>query len=160
MAINREINPFLNNLSVPYIEVIKTVKFINGELTKDSYELEAEQYVRLYSKKSNREFIFNELSIYARDMVLSIMYMINYDYQYIILNYDKFNKLHGGSYSRRRYDDTVRELHKKAVIDLKDKTHNQYWYNPALFAGGNRITMYPECMVKVSTRLMDGTASS
>ena len=161
MQIERAFNPFLSNLIVPYIQVIKNLKVENGiTVSDDSYEIEAAEYVRLYTANGNRDELFNNLSIYARDMLLAIQYMLNRDYQYVVLTYDKMKQLYAVSdprYGLRRYDTTVKELYKYGVIDFKDRSKNQFWYNPKYFAAGSRLSMYPQCKVLISTRYHNTT---
>jgi len=151
MAEKRSINPFINTLYVPYKEIITSAK--DGAI-ESSYKIEAESYSRIYTSKARRDYIFNSLSMYARDMLMAMLYVTNYDYQYVILTYDKFKELYAATdpnYGKRRYEDTIRELHKFSIIDCKDKERNQYWFNPVYFISGNRLNMFPECAVRVST---------
>jgi hypothetical protein len=91
--------------------------------------------------------------MYARDMYLSILYRVNTDYKYIILSHEIMCTLYKDTkYGKRRYDDTVKELVVNSIIDIKDKSKNQYWYNPVYFSPNNRINLFEECAFKVSTR--------
>lgn len=148
--VSKPINPFINTTIVPFIEVIKSMSGYGANMEVDKYEIEADTYARVYTCKANRDFIYNHLSIYARDMLMAIIYSTNTDYEYVILTYEKILELHG-TYSKRRFDDTVKELVKYNIIDCKDKSKGKYWINPIFFAAGNRLTMYPACKVKVRT---------
>lgn len=153
MAINRTINPFINDLHIPYIEVIKKGSKL-GTLNEviDSYEFEQIRHAKLFVSPETRNFIFSNLSMYARDMFLMLQYIINQNYTYVILTYEKIKQVYNDEkYGKRRYDETIRELHKFAIIDLKSKEENSYWYNPIYFSSGDRLKMYPECKVKIQT---------
>lgn len=153
MADKRTINPFTIGLVIPYTEII--TKY-NDSKTEDSYKIEAESYTRVYTSKTRRLYLFSKLSMYARDMVLAMFYVTNYEYEYVILSYDKFKNLYSVSdphYGKRRYEDTIRELHRYSIIDCKDKEKGQYWYNPAYFVTGNRLNMFPECAIRVNLEL-------
>lgn len=153
MAINKIINPFIGNLTIPYIEYVKSVKSIDGEYVKDSFDVEADPYTRVYNSKRRRDFIFNNLSVWSRDMLLAIQYIGIKDEQYLVLNYDKLKeKVYGERmYNKRRYDSTIREMISFYVIDYKDKDKNQFWYNADLICFGNRLRVFPESILKVDT---------
>lgn len=143
-------NPFINSLQVPYIEVIKKIEA--GAIT-DSYKIEAADYTRLYKAASLRDYIFTNLSMYARDMYLSILYRVNTNYKYIVLSYEIMCELYANTkYGKRRYDDTIKELVIHSIIDIKDKSKNQYWYNPIYFSPNSRIILFEESAFKISTR--------
>ena len=152
MAIEKTINPFINGLHVPYIEVVKRASGHNGDYTIDSYEIEAQRYTRVYASKAIREFLYQKLSMWARDMFTAIQYFGNSEERYIIITYEKIKTLYGGTYSLRRYNDTIKELISMSMIDYKDKERDQFWYNPFYFSPGNRLSLFEECKVKVSTR--------
>lgn len=147
---DKPINPFINKLVIDYTEVIKSTSGHGITKVVDSYNIEHDESVRIYTCKANREHLFKELTMYGRDMLLAIYYFVNRDYDYVILNYAKVLELYG-SYGKRRYDDTIRELVRLLIIDYKDKSKDQYWYNPVFFSSGNRLKMYPQCGNKVKT---------
>lgn len=144
------INPFINNLRVPYIEVIKSIKGTGDNTVVDSYKVEAEDYTRVYTSKSRREFIFS-LSMYARDLFIALHYFTHSEYKYVIITYEKVLELYSGKYGKRRYDDTIRELIKYSVIDIKDKEKGEYWYNPTYYSPTNRTKLFEECIYKIRT---------
>jgi hypothetical protein len=143
MQINKEINPFITTLVIPYKE------FNNGysEATDEPlapYEVEAERHTRIYNDRAKRLFMY-KLSIYARDMFMAMQYFMHSSNHYVVISYDKMHELLGDDmYGKRRYEDTVRELIKHSVIDYKDKPANQYWYNPAYFSPGSRLRLFPD----------------
>lgn len=151
----KAVNPFINSLIVPYIQYVTEIKSftpIAGE--RYGYELETSEYVRVYTHKEIREFVFRKLSMYARDMLSACQYFVNPKYEYVIINYDKMQELYGPDYKlvRRRFDDTIRELIKMSILDVKDKAKSQYWYNPGYFCAGNRLKMYDQCKYKVMVK--------
>jgi hypothetical protein len=149
MAINKAINPFISALRVPYVEYIKKV---NSDNTVDAFQVETESYTRVYNSKRRREFIFNNLSVWARDMLLAIQYMGIRDQRYLVISYDKLANIYGVKmYNKRRYDSTIRELISYNVIDYKSKEDNQFWYNADILCFSNRLNIYPECSYKIST---------
>ena len=148
-------NPFLNSLIVPYIEVIKSIKYVEGQPIKDSYEIESTKHIRVYTSPRTRDLLFNDLSMYARDMFLAIQYTLNEDYYYIIMSYEKMQEVYKVSepkYGKRRYEATIRELHKYGIIDCKDRVRNQWWYNPVYLAPKSRLIMFPEYKFKIGIR--------
>lgn len=152
--ITKSINPFLSTLRVPYIEYVTDRDFIgeNKEVQYYGYEVESEKHFRVYSSVIIKEFLFKKLTIYARDLLSAIQHFTNTDYLHVIISFEKVKELYGNQkVSRRRYDDTIRELVRNAVIDYKDKAHNQYWYNPAYFAPGSRLSLFEQCKFKVKT---------
>jgi len=150
-AIEKKINPFTSGLYVQYVEMVRSVKAD----TVDSYEVEQARYSRLYISREIREFIFDNLTMYARDMILMMQYAVNPNYQYVILNYEKICKVYGKEkYGRRRYDDTIRELQRYSILDLRDKADNSYWYNPNLFSPSSRLTLFPDCKVRVGIKMV------
>lgn len=150
MQLTKPINPFVNSLHIPYIEYITNTEFKHSQLTTYGFEVEAEDHMRLYVGKSRREFIFGVLSDKARELFMLMLYCTNAEYQYTLLPYEKaldaFKK-----YSRRRFDDGIRELIKYSVIDIRSREDCSYWYNPAYFAADNRLSLYPECKVKIKS---------
>jgi len=150
MQLNKLINPFINNLRVPYIEIIKKIPDTYGG-EPEAYKVEAESYFRVYSSKHIRVFLYKELNMWARDMFTAIQYFTNSDYKYVIISYEKIVELYGEDYGKRRYDDTIRELIRFSIIDIKDRAENEYWYNPAYFSPTTRITLFEECLYKVKT---------
>lgn len=145
MAINKIINPFIGNLIVPYTKYVKSIKSIEGEYVEESFNVEADPYTRVYNSRRRREFIFTNLSVWARDMLLAIQYIGMRDEQYLIMSYEKLKeKVYGESmYNKRRYDSTVRELISLYVIDYKDKEKNQFWYNGDLLCYNSRLKVFP-----------------
>jgi hypothetical protein len=150
---NKHINPFINNLVVPYIEYVTKIDIHDEtmEQKKFGFEVESQQHFRVYTNKTMREFLFRKLTIYARDLLSAIQHFTHPDYKYVILNQQKVEELYGHTISRRRYEDTVRELIRFAIIDCKDKSKDQYWYNPHYFSPNNRLTLFEECKLKVKT---------
>lgn len=147
----KEINPFISNLRVKYMEVVKSIKGDGINAIVDSYLFETDTNARLFICADNREYIFDNLSIYARDFMMSMIYSLNRDYQYVIFPYEKIVELNKGKFSRRRYDDTMKELVKFGIIDLMDRGKGAYWFNPVFFVCGKRLDIYPECGIKVGT---------
>lgn len=151
------INPFIRTLRVPYIQYVTDIKhFVATGEEKYGFEVEQEAHVRLYTNKQHRQFVFG-LSMYARDMILAVQYFLNYEYEYVILTYTKMQELYGPDYKlvRRRYDDTLRELIKMAILDVKDRSKGEYWYNPEYFCPGNRLKMFEQCSIKVKTEVIE-----
>jgi hypothetical protein len=150
--IGKSRNPFINSLHVPYTEVIKTFKIIDGKEQIDNFEYENEPHHKVYNSKSKREFIYSTLSMYARDMLTAIQYFTTPNKQYVILSYEKMQELlQSNMYGKRRYEDTVRELIRENIIDYKDKENNQFWYNPIYYSPSNRLKLFEECKVKTQT---------
>ena len=148
--LEKAINPFTAGLTVKYTEVIKTASGYGIDANKEVYNIELEPAIRVYNCVSNRKYIFQTLSVYARDLLLAMYYFVNHETPYVILTHEKVLELYG-TYSKRRYEDTVRELIKNVIIDCKDRSRNQYWYNPVFFSSGSRLKMYPECGLKMNT---------
>lgn len=151
MQINKDRNPFVNGLVVPYKEFITKYKPTDTGTHSFGYKVETDRHFRVYTSKARREFLFRELSIYARDMLSAMQHFCNPDYKYILFTYEKMQDLCTTPLSKRRFNDTVRELVRNAIIDYKDKPNGEFWYNPTFFAPGNRIEMYPECAIKVDS---------
>jgi len=148
--LNKPINPFVNPLHVPYIEYITNTEFKHSELLTYGFEVEAETYMRLYVSKKRREFIFGTLSPKAREIFTLLLYVTNPEYQYTLLPFDKVQESFNG-YSRRRYEDAIRELIKYSVIDIRSREDSSFWYNPIYFASDNRLNMFPQCKVKIKS---------
>jgi len=149
-----DINPFVNGLTVRYIEyTVDYGKFNPLADERYGYEVEQDFSCKLYVSKEIRDFIYSRLDIYARDMYLAVQYFCNPNYPYVILTKDKVDKLLGSSMSKRRFDDTLRILIKNAILDPKDRKTGAYWYNPNFFCAGNRLEMYEECKLKVATKM-------
>lgn len=144
-------NTFINATVVRYAEVVTSVTGYGTDTTKQSYEFELDSHIRLYNCRENRDFLFSNLTMYARDLMMAIYHMVNHEYQYVVITYDKIVQLYGGKYSKRRYDDTIKELVRHNILDCKERAKGQFWYNPVFFAAGNRLKMYPECKMKVQT---------
>ena len=165
MQLDKDINPFINSLRVPYIEFVTDRKFneVKSDIESYGYEVEADKHCRVYSSVPIKVFLFQTLTMYARDLLLAIQHFTNTDYLYVIVSFDKIKELFGSQkVSKRRYEDTMRELIRNSVIDYKDKSHNQYWYNPMYFAPGSRLTLFKECKIKIKTekvgqKLLKGT---
>ena len=156
MAVEKAINPFINDLRIPYIEYVTDMKMDDkGEMITYGYNVETDESTRLYTSKRNREFLFRNLSARARDYFTAIQYFTNKEYKYVIVTYEKMCELYGTKLSPRGYDDTIKELMKFAILDCKDKSKGEYWYNPIYFCPGNRLIMYEECAVKIMTKKVD-----
>lgn len=152
---DKHINPFIHNLSIPTIEYVRSFKSVEGQLVKDSFEVDARNHARLYTSRVARELIFKALSIYARDMILAMLYFTNKDYKYVILTYEKMLDLYNNGtyekYNRRRFDVTIRELISYHILDYKCKTRGEFWFNPIYYSPSNAIKLFPECVLKVRT---------
>lgn len=152
MQLNKTINPFVNGLTVPYKEFVTKLAPAEAGVQAFGFKVETTQHFRVYTSKARREFLFRELSVHARDLLSALQHFCNPDYKYVILTLKKMQDLCNVPLSKRRFDDTIRELVRKSIIDYKDKTAGEFWYNPAYFAAGNRLEMFPECAVKVSSQ--------
>ena len=151
--INIEINPFIPSLEIPVIEVI--TEFTNNEVTA-SYKYEAEKHSRLYISVAKRDLIYSTLSMYARDLLLLIMYITNFEYDYTVLTFEKVSENINKKdikYGKRRFEETVRELIRFAILSCKDKDKGYYWYNPNYFCSGNRINMFPNNIKVILTKV-------
>ena len=152
MRVSRRPNPFLDDLKIEYVE-INIIDNDNELLSK--YEMERDKFNRLYTSVDNRNFIFGELSMYAIHMFLFMQYIINHDYPYIIINYEKVETYcKREKIGRRRFDDTIRELINKDVIQIRDRKDDSFWFNPKYFSSGNRLKMYPDNKIKTSTKMV------
>lgn len=141
---NKDRSPFLDNLVIPYKQFDHGIDQTTQEPIRP-YEVEAERYSRIYNDRAKRLYLF-KLSIYARDIFMSLQYFTYNDNHYLILSYEKMEELLGIDlmYSRRKFEDSIRELIKHSIIDYKDKKANQYWYNPAYYSPGNRLRVFPD----------------
>jgi hypothetical protein len=149
----KSVNPFINKLVVPYIQYITDIhKVTLLSDDKYGYEVESEHFTRVYVSKEKRQFIFTQLSMYARDMLMAMQYFTHPSHETVILTHEKMQDLYGTAYSKRRFDDTIRELVKMAIIDYKDRKKGEFWYDPQFFASGNRLAMFEQCKVKVATK--------
>jgi hypothetical protein len=145
-------NPFVNKLVVPYVEYITNPLKFTETNEKYGYEVESQTHVRMYTSKANREFIYS-LSIYARDMFLAMQYFTQPGKDSVYISYEKMQALCPTvKLSRRRFEDTIRELVKAAVIDYKDRKHDEYWYDPQYFYSGNRLDAFEQAKIKVATK--------
>lgn len=151
--LNKHINPFVNNLKVPYKEVIKRIAITEGQVITDSYDLEITEKFSVYRYKSIRELLYRELSMYARDLFTAIQYFTLADNRHVVVTYDKMVELYGptNKYGRRRFDETIKELVTMSIIDCKDREKGEYWFNPMYFSPSNRLSLYPECKIKIGT---------
>ena len=159
MQLDKKRNPFTNDLQVPYIEmVLKLSEFKSGNEQKTLYKVEQTPRFEVYTSVKMREYLFQNLSMYARDLLTAIQHSTNNKYPYVILSYEKMQTLYGKSiFGKRRYEDTVRELIKESIIEYKDKKKGQFWFNPIYFSPSNRLKLYPECAVKVGTKHVNET---
>lgn len=150
--IDKPNNPYINTIPVPYTEYINHITIVdNVPRIGNTYNIEDIKYIRMYKTKELREMLYKQLSMYARDMFMAIQYFTNDSYTYVILSYEKMNELYGTNMSRRRYDDTVKELIRFNIIDCKDKRKHEYWYNFRYFSPNNRVSLFPEASVKIRT---------
>jgi hypothetical protein len=146
-------NPFTAPLVVKYIKNVTDIIPIKGKNSKILYgfETEAEDYTRMYTAKKYRDVIL-KMTIYARDMFLTIQYFTNDSYEYVILSLDKIKELrHPEKVSKRKYEDTIRELIRHDVISIRNKKDNSFWYNPRFYCAGNRLTMFEDRKLKLKT---------
>lgn len=144
-------NPFLTNtFIVPYRKIV--TKILAGQV-ENAFDVETTKFIRVYTSKEMREFLFQELSMYGRDMLTAVQHFTHSDNQYVVLTYEKMCELYGPKYKlvKRRYEDTLRELVGMSIIDCKDRKANQYWYNPDYFCQMSRIRMHPTHAVMVDT---------
>jgi len=157
--VEKSTNPyvFITNLRVPVIQVIKDVKKDEdtGEYLIDEYFFEAADYNRIYTSPTLRNSVFS-LSEKARDLYLMMLYMMNADYEYIIMSYKKVNELYRSTGAKkdlnlRVFKETMKELVAHTILDLKDKAKEQYWINPNYFFQGDRSKKWPDNMVIVQT---------
>ena len=157
--IEKNTNPyvFITNLRIPVVQVIKDVQKdeTTGEYLVDEYFFEAASYNRIYTSPALRASIF-ALSDKARDLYLMMLYMLNADYEYITMSYKKVNDLYLSAGARkelnlRMFKETMKELVAHAILDLKDKSKEQYWINPNYFFQGDRSKKWPDNTVIVQT---------
>lgn len=140
---NKNENPFISSLNILYMEFNHGTNEATQEPIRP-YEVEAERFSRLYNDRARRLYLF-KLSIYARDIFMSLQYFTYNDNHYAILSYEKMEELLGKDvmYSKRKFEDSIRELVKNNIIDYKDRKKNQYWYNPVYYSPGSRLKVFP-----------------
>ena len=80
MKLSKPINPFVNALHIPYIEYVTNTEFKDSELHTYGFEVEAEDYMRLYVSKKRRNFIFGRYRDKAREIFMLILYSTNPEY--------------------------------------------------------------------------------
>lgn len=141
--IEKQYNPFLDTLYIPYIEYVKRVRGTGEAAVPDSFKVESTPHFRVYKDPILLTRLYKELTMWARDLFTLLQYFTHDKYRYIIITYDKVKEMYG-EYSPRRYHDTIKELVVKGVIDLKDREKNQYWYNPKYFSPTSRVKLFEE----------------
>lgn len=150
-------NPFINALVIDYIAyVVPNPKSDPDPTHVYGYMVDVMEHTRVYTSKAHRELIF-KLSDNAQKLYLFIFYSLNYNYQYVLLPFDKVAKGYKRdndkrSLSKRTWHETICELVSANVIDLKEKETQSYWINPILFFAGDRLEMFPQCGVKAVTQ--------
>lgn len=143
-------NPFIETLTIPFIRVINSkpipYKLANGEEITDYYDVEQQEFARIY-KNYNNYLSLSKLSGNANKLYLFITYSISKDAQSIKLDEKELCGLFkcGDRQIKRIKAELIDEA---IIIHNKD---NRYWVNPRFFASGNRLTMFPENKVLITT---------
>lgn len=152
--IEKKLNPFINTLVVPYLEMVtKTELDPEGGMKVYGYKVERERYARVYVKPGLRDMLFKKLSDAGLKLFWFVIYSTNPDHEYTVMSYDKVNDGYrdGGArpVSPRGYKEALKELISLNLLDVKSIKDDQYWINPSFFCPGDRIGMFPQCTIKV-----------
>jgi hypothetical protein len=144
------INPFIANLIVPISKIqLDSFKEIteDGEVIKlyDTISLEKTKFTKFFCSAERRKLLMN-CTLRAKELVLWIMYDINSGEDYIWISKERYMR-EAEITSVNTYKEALLELIRYGVIALSGIPH-VYWINPDFFFKGDRISKYPNNIIK------------
>lgn len=155
-------NPFLFSNTLNLIQVEETyyeadtrnisdgIVMQATKITK-SFHIEEQEKTSVYYITYKNNVIFKELTSTGRDMLLYIIYNIQFDEDTIDLNIIKICK--EMNISKSTYYRGIDELRDISLLTKREK--QIYWINPHFIFKGDRIKFYskhcPECIKVVNT---------
>jgi hypothetical protein len=152
------INPFIGNLKI-IASVVKSedrYKLHDKNSSEPifeyaNYEFEYTPYCKVFSD-SKRRLHVNKLTTRAKDLLLWLMMEIDKNKDYIWINKERYMSECGVN-SMNTYRAAIGDLVEYGFI-TRTKEMNTYWINPNYFFNGNRLTKYPDNIIK---RSINGT---
>jgi hypothetical protein len=147
------INPFVSSLKIPVNSVRSDNKYRVHDKSsgEDSiYELanfdyEATPYCKVFSDKQRRT-IMAKLKPRSKDLFLWIGYELKSGKDYIWINKVRYMEENEVG-SINTYKSAIVELMQTGII-AKIHVMDYYWINPHWFFNGNRITKFPDNVVR------------
>lgn len=136
-------NPFSNTLIIPVVgKIAKDLYKIDKDGDKVPLEMELEYtpYLKLYTAKAHR-LIINNMQPCSKELLLWIMYFIDYGKDYIWINKKRY--MEECSVSLNTYKKSLEEMIRYGLLVPTGLYNDTYWINPDFFFKGSRVNKYP-----------------
>lgn len=157
-------NPFEGVLVVKVKEFTSMGSFDNPELHEgilihSKYLIEDEPCSKVYTQSQLRHLVA-ALSPAATKLFVFMMYELEKNKPYVWINYSRYvrefkegNELIADKNNKKKisintYKKALNELDAKLIIKPVTGYKDTYWINPQVFWSGNRITSFPNRVVK------------
>ena len=149
---NLGVNPLtVNDLEIKVVEKVYTGSFKHkdGDIIHNTGLIEYDSCTKVYNKASNRLFA-SKLTAGSKSLLLWLIFEMDYNEDYIWINKTRYMEENDIS-SINTYKKAITELTRYCVIYPMLGKRNVYWINPRLMFNGNRITKYPDSVIKINT---------
>lgn len=144
------INPLtINDLEIKVVDkTFKSFKFDSETIIHDSALIEYDTSTKVYNKANNRLFVA-KLTAGSKSLLLWLIFEMDNNKDYIWINKTRYMEENDIS-SINTYKKAITELTRYCVIYPMLGKRNVYWINPRLMFNGNRVTKYPNNIIKVN----------
>jgi len=145
-------NPFEYSLQIPVTSMYSsnslTKNMEDGVVVHKEILLEQTQSVKIYYCSDCKQYVAN-LSDKAQRLYLHILYTLKPNKDYIQINSEYYMKSNNIK-SINTFKEALKELIRYNFI-APTEYKTVFWINPYLYFAGNRLTKYPNNIVKTKT---------
>ena len=141
-------NPFLQSLTIPVMELSFKDTYVKDEdvWLQASKIVDTTHSCRLFTSSELRKFT-NNLSLRSKELLLWIMYDINYSEDFLWLNKKRYME-EVGITAINTYKAAVKELVRYGYLGLT-VVPDVFWINPLFFFKGDRVKAFPKNLEKI-----------